>query len=87
MKPSAPALQTAATRSGVSPPPANGAWIIGCVRPKRRVSLLFAGMLYPQGAALSGRRQRSRYRGHYCAGPILPGLCGERGLSWRPFES
>jgi len=35
--PSAPASHTAATSAGVSPPPAMGAWIIGCRRPSRSV--------------------------------------------------
>src|SRR5262245_27716847 len=37
MKPNAPASATAATSAGVSPPPASGAWMIGCARPSRRV--------------------------------------------------
>src|SRR5437868_12343295 len=35
MNPRAPALHTAATSSGVSPPPAKGAWKIGCASPSR----------------------------------------------------
>src|SRR5688572_30308713 len=35
MQPSPPAFDTAATRAGVSPPPAIGAWMTGALRPKR----------------------------------------------------
>ena len=41
MEPNAPAFETAATRSGVSPPPAIGAWMIGCASPKRCIKIVF----------------------------------------------
>src|SRR5262249_35464927 len=48
MNPSAPASQTAATNSGVSPPPARGAWIIGWSNPSRCVRAVWNGIPYLQ---------------------------------------
>src|SRR4051812_10063625 len=43
MNPNPPALQTAATRSGVSPPPAIGACTIGCVTPNESNKVVRVG--------------------------------------------
>src|SRR5207244_2015214 len=43
MKPKPPASPTAATSSGVSPPPASGAWMTGWIIFKRRINSFFDG--------------------------------------------
>src|SRR5262245_5094351 len=48
MNPSAPVSQTAATSSGVSPPPARGAWIMGWSNPSRCVRAVWNGIPYLQ---------------------------------------